>query len=75
MPDYIKKVDKRESKNAELKGKKKIIDLFSDVHRELPITRIIVGPHSKKEENIQTLTKILKDTNIKLDVSEIPFLD
>jgi hypothetical protein len=74
-PDYAKNEDNRKEKRIEQKGKRKIINLFSDIKEKLPITRIIVGPHSKKKENIEKLKKILSGTNIQLDISEIPFLD
>ncbi|MBI1302127.1 MAG: DUF2971 domain-containing protein [Alphaproteobacteria bacterium] len=74
-PEYAKKAEKRLEKQTEKNGKKQIIKLFSDIDEDLPITRIIIGPHSKKEENTRMLTEILKNRDIKLDISEIPFLD
>lgn len=74
-PDYAANIDKKKEKKVEQKGKKKIINLFSEIEEKLPITRIIVGPHPKKEENIKMLGKMLKGSNIQLDISEIPFLN
>lgn len=75
IPNYAKGTEKRIEKKSELRGQKKIIDLFSEVDEPLPIKRIIIGPHSKKEENIAIVSKMIAGTNIELDVSEIPFLD
>jgi hypothetical protein len=74
-PGYARENDKRKDREIEKKGNKKIINLFHGLEQTLPITRIIVGPHSKKEQNIKILTRLLKDTDIQLDISEIPFLD
>lgn len=66
----------------ELKPRKKIhnrrnkpyIEIFSDIEDNLPITKIIVGPHKQKYERAQLLENKLKGKNIKIQVSDIPYI-
>ncbi len=40
----------------------------------LPIERIIVGPHKEKESRAAALRVFLRNTNIEISVSDIPFV-
>lgn len=75
IPKEKSKSDRRHAKLILEEKGKKIISLFSDLSENLPITRVIVGPHAQKKENIEMLSDMLSGTKIQLDISEIPFLD
>lgn len=53
---------------------RKYIDLFSELKTKLPIEEIIVGPHKDKIERAKKLKEQLKDENIEVRVSEIPYV-
>ncbi len=50
------------------------IELFSSLNKPLPIEKIIVGPHKDKEVRADGLKAMLKNTDIEVTVSEIPFI-
>jgi hypothetical protein len=50
------------------------IELFNSIDIELPIERIIVGPHKEKEARATTLRSMLKNTKIEITCSDIPFV-
>ena len=49
------------------------IELFNSNDIELPIEKIIVGPHIEKDTRVTTLSKKLDSTDIEITCSEIPF--
>ncbi len=50
------------------------IEIFNSKNTELPIERIIVGPHKEKEARAASLRVMLKNTKIEITCSEIPFV-
>jgi hypothetical protein len=50
------------------------IELFNSPDIELPIERIIVGPHKEKESCATTLRVMLRNTRIEISGSDIPFV-
>jgi hypothetical protein len=50
------------------------IDLFESLEMELPIERVIVGPHKEKESRAAALRIMLKKTGIEVLCSDIPFV-
>ncbi len=50
------------------------IELFATLNARLPIERVIIGPHSEKEARASALRLMLRNTDIKVTVSEIPFV-
>jgi hypothetical protein len=50
------------------------IELFNSIDIELPIEKIIVGPHKEKEARAAALSVKLKDTKIEITCSDIPFV-
>lgn len=50
------------------------IELFNSVDIELPIERIIVGPHKEKEARAAALRVMLRNTKIEITCSDIPFV-
>jgi len=50
------------------------IELFNSIDVELPIERIIVGPHKEKETRAAALRTMLRNTNIEITCSDIPFV-
>jgi hypothetical protein len=50
------------------------IELFNSIDIELPIERIIVGPHKEKETRTAALRVMLRDTKIEITYSDIPFV-
>lgn len=50
------------------------IELFDSNDIVLPIEQIIVGPHKEKDQRATALREKLKDTDIKIICSEIPFV-
>ncbi len=50
------------------------IELFNSIDIELPIERIIVGPHKEKEARAAALRVILRNTKIEIICSDIPFV-
>lgn len=50
------------------------IELFKSLGMELPIERIIVGPHKEKESRAAALRVMLKETEIEISCSAIPFV-
>jgi len=66
----------KERKNRQKNGKTvPYIELFESPDIVLPIERIIVGPHVDKEYRAAFLRVMLRKTDIKITVSEIPFID
>jgi len=51
------------------------IELFNSADVELPIERIIVGPHKEKEARAAALRVMLRNTRIEITCSDIPFID
>ncbi len=49
------------------------IELFDSPDIELPIKRIIVGPHKEKESRAAALRVMLRNMNIEIQSSDIPF--
>lgn len=50
------------------------IELFKSIDIELPINRIIIGPHKEQEARADTLSVMLRNKNIKISRSDIPFV-
>lgn len=59
------------SKNGQLVP---YIELFNSPDIELPIEKIIVGPHKEKEARAVTLRVMQRNTNIEITCSDIPFV-
>ncbi len=51
------------------------IDLFHSLDRKLPIEKIIVGPNKDKELRAAALRIMLRNTDINVTVSEIPYIN
>lgn len=49
------------------------VELFDSPQIELPITKIIVGPHKEKESRAAALRAMLRNTDIEIQCSDIPF--
>lgn len=50
------------------------IELFSSLDRDLPIEKIIVGPHKHRETRAAALKTMLRETSIDVVISDIPFI-
>ena len=50
------------------------IELFNSIDIELPIEKIIVGPHKEKETRAATLRTMLRKTKIEITCSDIPYV-
>lgn len=50
------------------------IEFFNSIDIELPIEKIIVGPHKEKETRAVALSSMLRNTNIEITCSNIPFV-
>lgn len=50
------------------------IELFDSTDVDLPIERIIVGPHKEKDARTTALRVMLRDTKIEVTCSDIPFV-
>jgi hypothetical protein len=50
------------------------IELFDSLDQDLPIEKIIVGPHQEKEARVSALKVMLRGTSIKVSASDIPFI-
>ena len=50
------------------------IELFKSISIELPIEKIIVGPHKEKEARATALRVMLRNTKIEITCSDIPFV-
>lgn len=50
------------------------IELFNSIGIELPIEKIIVGPHKEKEARATALGVMLRSRNIEITCSDIPFV-
>jgi hypothetical protein len=50
------------------------IELFNSIDIELPIEKIIVGPHKEKETRAAALRVMLRNTKIEITRSDIPFV-
>jgi hypothetical protein len=50
------------------------IELFNSIDIELPIEKIIVGPHKEKEVRATKLREKLGETNTEITCSEIPYV-
>jgi hypothetical protein len=59
------------NKNGELVP---YIELFDSIDIELPIERIIVGPHKEKEARAAALRVMLRNTKIEITCSDIPYI-
>lgn len=51
------------------------IELFNSTDIALPIEKIIVGPHKEKDWRASALRVMLRNTNIEITVSDIPYVD
>jgi hypothetical protein len=51
------------------------IELFSSLHQDLPIKRIIVGPHRSKDARVSALKVMLRGKHIEVTASDIPFFE
>lgn len=68
-------VPEKKRKFRRRKGKKvPYIELFDSDDIDLPIEKIVVGPHKEKETRAATLRKRLKKTNIEITCSDIPYV-
>ncbi len=50
------------------------IELFNSNDIVLPIEKIIIGPHKEKELRASALRVMLRNTNIKVTISDIPYV-
>ena len=50
------------------------IELFDSIDIELPIEKIIVGPHKDKEARATTLRTMFRKTEIEITCSDIPYI-
>ncbi|MDH3997261.1 MAG: DUF2971 domain-containing protein [Desulfuromonadales bacterium] len=50
------------------------IELFNSSEIDLPIKKIIVGPHKEQKARAAALRVMLRDTNIEVSCSDIPFV-
>lgn len=50
------------------------IEIFDSPDIDLPINKIIVGPHKDKETHAATLRVMLRKTNIEITCSDIPYI-
>lgn len=50
------------------------IELFASLNVRLPIEEVIVGPHREKESRASALRVMLRSTNIRVSVSQIPYV-
>ncbi|MCI0560999.1 MAG: DUF2971 domain-containing protein [Nitrososphaera sp.] len=65
----------KERKFRESKGERiPYIELFNSPEAKLPIERILVGPHKEKEVRASALRVMLRDTDIEVTVSDIPYV-
>jgi len=51
------------------------IELFDSTDIVFPIEKIIVGPHKEKDSRASALSVMLKNTNIEIKISEIPYVE
>ena len=51
------------------------IELFNSTDIVLPIERIIVGPHKEKDSRASALRVMLRNMNIEITISDIPYVD
>jgi hypothetical protein len=51
------------------------IELFNSTDIVLPIEKIIVGPHKEKDSRASALRVMLRNMNIEIIVSDIPYVD
>jgi len=51
------------------------IELFNSTDIDLPIERIIVGPHKEKESRASVLRMMLRNTKTEITISDIPYID
>jgi hypothetical protein len=82
-PDLVKELAEKDSSNLKLEKKREFrdrngkrtpyIELFRSLKTELPIEKIIVGPHKDKDSRAAALRIMLRNTDIKVTVSEIPY--
>lgn len=79
--EYQKSIaeEKRAEKEVHYREKKgeqiPFIKLFDTaIKQPLPIKKIIVGPHREKEKRAIMLRTLLSHTNIKVEVSDIPYV-
>lgn len=72
--EYCKSKPEKERKFRDKNGKSTpYIELFRSKDALLPIEKIIVGPHKDKDSRAAALRIKLRNTDIKVTVSEIPF--
>jgi len=50
------------------------IELFNSIDIDLPIEKIIVGPHKEKETRVAALRAMLRKTKIEITCSDIPYV-
>lgn len=51
------------------------IELFNSTDIVLPIEKIIVGPHKEKDSRASALRVMLRNMNIEITISDIPYVD
>ena len=71
FPLSPEKERKFRTKNGELIP---YIELFDSTDIVLPIERIIVGPHTEKDSRASALRVMLRNMNIEITVSDIPYV-
>jgi hypothetical protein len=67
------KPDKERKFREKSAGLVPYIEIFDSPDIDLPIKRIIVGPHKEKESRAATLRVMLRNTGIEIHCSDIPF--
>lgn len=67
-PEKERKFHKRNGENVPY------IELFDALDEDLPIERIIVGPHRNRDARVSALRVMLGGTNIEVTASDIPFI-
>lgn len=68
MPEKERKFRRKEGKNIPY------IELFNSNDIDLPIEKIIIGPHKEKEIRAADLRKRLRKTKIEITCSDIPYV-
>lgn len=69
MPEKKKKYRRKKGKSIPY------IELFDSEDIDLPIEKIIIGPHKEKETRAAILQKRLRKTKIEITCSDIPYIE
>jgi hypothetical protein len=67
----LKPVKQRKRNEEEIR----YIELFGQKDTRLPVKKIVVGPHPRKEELATRLKEQLKSTGIEVAISDIPYVN